>query len=89
MICYRFSRSTHIIYCSVTNSGNGHPQLWEDGRPRPIHLGKGLPYLVAEFVEKISDYAYASSYHPITGYLLTLEDSVYLNPELSKQDSGL
>ena len=47
-----------------------------------------LPYLVAEVAEKIAGYAYASPYRPRAGYRFTLEDSVYLHPEFSKQGSG-
>ena len=49
----------------------------------------GLPYLVAESTEQIAGYAYASPYRPRTGYRFTLEDSVYLHPEFSKQGIGL
>ena len=48
-----------------------------------------LPYLVAEVAEKIVGYAYASPYRPRAGYRFTLEDSVYLHPEFSKQGIGL
>ena len=48
-----------------------------------------LPYLVAEVAEKIAGYAYASPYRPRAGYRFTLEDSVYLHPEFSKQGIGL
>jgi len=50
---------------------------------------KGLPYLVAEVAEQIAGYAYASPYRPRAGYRFTLEDSVYLHPEFSKQGIGL
>ncbi len=48
-----------------------------------------LPYLVAEVAKKIAGYAYASPYRPRAGYRFTLEDSVYLHPEFSKQGIGL
>ncbi len=50
---------------------------------------KGLPYLVAESTEQIAGYAYASPYRLRAGYRFTLEDSVYLHPEFSKQGIGL
>ena len=50
---------------------------------------KGLPYLVAEVTEKIVGYAYVSPYRSREGYRFTLEDSVYLHPEFSKQGIGL
>ena len=50
---------------------------------------KGLPFLVAEVAEQIAGYAYASPYRPRAGYRFTLEDSVYLHPEFSKQGIGL
>ena len=50
---------------------------------------KCLPYLVAEVDEQIAGYAYASPYRPRAGYRFTLENSVYLHPEFSKQGIGL
>ena len=50
---------------------------------------KELPFLVAEVAEQIAGYAYASLYRPRAGYRFTLEDSVYLHPEFSKQGIGL
>ena len=50
---------------------------------------KGLPFLVAEVALQIVGYAYASPYRPRAGYRFTLEDSVYLHPEFSKQGIGL
>ena len=49
----------------------------------------GLPYLVAEAAEQIAGYAYASPYRLRAGYRFTLEDSVYLHPEFSKQGIAL
>ena len=50
---------------------------------------KGLPFLVAEVAGKITGYASASPSRPRAGYRFTLEDSVYLHPEFSKQGIGL
>ena len=50
---------------------------------------KKLPYLVAEVAEQFAGFAYASPYRPRAGYRFTLEDSVYLHPEFSKQGIGI
>ena len=60
-----------------------------DDRPGPSCSKKWAAFLVAESTEQIAGYAYASPYRPRAGYLFTLEDSVYLHPEFSKQGIGL
>ena len=67
----------------------GTPKPCRADRPGPVCSRKGLPFLVAEVAEQIAGYAYASPYRPRAGYRFTLEDSVYLHPEFSKQGIGL
>jgi L-amino acid N-acyltransferase YncA len=67
----------------------GTPSLLEMTDRAQAVQEKGLPYLVAESTEQIAGYAYASPYRLRAGYRFTLEDSVYLHPEFSKQGIGL
>ena len=43
--------------------------------------GSGLPVLVAELVNAVAGYAYASPWRPKPAYRRTVEDTVYLAPE--------
>jgi L-amino acid N-acyltransferase YncA len=50
--------------------------------------GKGLPYLVADHAGSIAGYAYAGPYRPRAAYANTVEDSVYLRPEMTGRGIG-
>ncbi len=78
----------HVLY--GTGSWEWEPPSLEEMTARAKSVQeKGLPYLVAEVTEKIVGYAYVSPYRSREGYRFTLEDSVYLHPEFSKQGIGL
>lgn len=48
-------------------------------------LEKGYPYLVAELVDEIAGYTYASAYRPRPGYRFTVENSVYVAPATQRR----
>jgi L-amino acid N-acyltransferase YncA len=48
----------------------------------------GYPYLVAEREGRIAGYAYASAYRLRPGYRFTVEDSVYVAPDLHGRGVG-
>ena len=78
----------HVLH--GTGSWEWEPPSLEEMNARAQSIQeKGLPFLVAEVAGKITGYAYASPYRPRAGYRFTLEDSVYLHPEFSKQGIGL
>ena len=78
----------HVLH--GTGSWEWEPPSLEEMNARAQSVQeKGLPFLVAEVAGKITGYAYASPYRPRAGYRFTLEDSVYLHPEFSKQGIGL
>ena len=59
-----------------------------EGRYR-ASLGHGLPYLVAEPVPRdVLGYAYAAPYHARPGYRFTVENSVYVAPEVQGRGLG-
>lgn len=48
-----------------------------------------LPYLVATLEERVVGYCYASVYRPRAAYRYTIEDSVYVEPDLQGRGIGL
>ena len=49
---------------------------------------QGYPYIVAELDGRFAGYAYASSYRTREGYRWTVEDTVYIVPELQGRGVG-
>lgn len=48
----------------------------------------GCPWLVAERDSVVAGYAYAGPFHAREAYKFTVEDSIYLKPEASRQGLG-
>ena len=77
----------HRIYAHAVLNGTGS---FEETAPNPedmvsrrqATLDRDLPFLVAEFRESIVGYAYAGPFRPRSAYRYTLEDSVYVAPEI-------
>jgi L-amino acid N-acyltransferase YncA len=51
--------------------------------------GSGFPYFVATVDGRIAGYAYAGPYRPRPAYRFTVENSVYLPPEMHRRGIGL
>jgi L-amino acid N-acyltransferase YncA len=51
-------------------------------------IDKDLPYFVAVAGGSVAGYAYAGLYHGRPGYRFTLEDSVYIAPDMQRQGIG-
>ena len=49
---------------------------------------KGLPYIVAEDNGAVVGYAYAGLYRPRVAYRFTVEDSIYVHPDLAGKGIG-
>jgi phosphinothricin acetyltransferase len=65
------------------------PPLVELRRRREEVLGKGLPYLVAaDPAGTVLGYAYAGPYRTRSAYRFTIEDSVYVRPDLARRGIG-
>lgn len=64
------------------------PGAVEMGRRRADVLAKGFPYLVAERDGAVVGYAYCSQYRPRPGYRFSVEDSIYVAPELQRAGIG-
>src|ERR1041385_4095084 len=50
--------------------------------------GKGFPYLVAQSGGKIAGYAYVGPYRTRPAYRHTVEDSVYIAPDMYRRGVG-
>lgn len=51
-------------------------------------LGKGLPYLVAEQDGRIAGFAYGNWFKPRPAYRYSVEDSIYMAPDLHRRGLG-
>ncbi len=49
---------------------------------------RDFPYFVAEVDGVLAGYAYAGPYHARPGYRFTLEDSVYIAPDMQRRGAG-
>jgi len=64
------------------------PDLAEMTRRFQALVDGGFPYLVAELDGDVAGYAYASSYRPRPAYRFTVENSVYLRPQIHRRGIG-
>jgi len=64
------------------------PDEAEMARRRVALLDAGFPYLVAEEDGRIFGYAYAGPYRPRPAYRYTVEDSIYVAPDLQGRGVG-
>lgn len=64
------------------------PGVEEMRRRRGDVLAKAFPYLVAEHDGRVAGYAYASTYRPRPAYRETVENSIYLHPDVIGRGIG-
>lgn len=64
------------------------PDEAEMARRREALLSSGFPYFVAEQDGTLAGYAYAGSYRPRPAYRFTVEDSIYVAPDMQGQRVG-
>jgi L-amino acid N-acyltransferase YncA len=64
------------------------PSVDEMANRRAAILAAGLPYLVAERSGAVAGYAYATPYRPRPAYRYTLENSVYVSPDMRRTGIG-
>jgi len=64
------------------------PDLAEMTQRFQALVASGFPYLVAELDGDVAGYAYASSYRPRPAYRFTVENSVYLRPQIHRRGIG-
>jgi phosphinothricin acetyltransferase len=64
------------------------PDLAEMDRRMRALVDGGYPYLVAEAEGRIAGYAYAGAYRPRPAYRFSVEDSVYIDPQMHRRGVG-
>src|ERR1051326_593321 len=64
------------------------PSAYEMLRRRADILARGLPYLVAVSTDVVLGYAYAGPYRPRPAYWNTVENSIYVRPEMIGRGIG-
>ncbi len=64
------------------------PSVDELARRRADILGHGLPYLVAEFGDRMAGFCYAAPYRSRSAYRYTVEDTVYVDHGLHGRGIG-
>jgi L-amino acid N-acyltransferase YncA len=77
------------IYAHWVGVGTGSfelepPTVEEITRRRTDVLGKNLPYIVAEQDGKVAGYAYANWFRPRPAYRFSVENSVYVHPDVRR-----
>lgn len=83
----------HDIYAHAVRHGTGTfelevPAADEMARRRADVLARGLPWLVAEQDGAVLGYAYAGAFRPRPAYRFSVEDSIYLRPDVQGQGIG-
>lgn len=81
------------IYADAVENGTASfelapPDLAEMASRRATLVGGGYPYLVAEVDGVVAGYAYAGAYRPRPAYGATVEDSIYIRPEMQGRGIG-
>jgi L-amino acid N-acyltransferase YncA len=81
------------IYAHAVLHGTGTfeldvPPLVEMARRREDVLSAGMPWIVAERQGQVLGYAYAAPFRPRPAYRYTVENSIYLRPQLARQGLG-
>jgi L-amino acid N-acyltransferase YncA len=64
------------------------PSDAEMARRHKMLLDGGYPYLVAEMADAVAGYAYAGPYRARPAYRWSMEDSVYIAPEMHRKGIG-
>ena len=77
----------HVLHNTATFETEA-PDEAEMARRRQDVLAKGHPWLVAEVGGKVLGYAYASQFRPRQAFRYTVENSIYLAPEATRQGLG-
>ncbi len=88
-----FARITEI-YADHVRNGFGSfeevPPLQEEMLDRFGRvIDAGLPYLVAADGSALLGFAYAAAYRPRSAYRFTVEDSIYVAPEVQRRGIGV
>ncbi len=79
----------HHVLNGLASFEEEAPSRDELARRRADVLGRGLPYLAAEWEGKVVGYSYAAPYRARPAYRYTVENSVYVDHALARRGIGL
>ena len=79
---------THHVLHSTGTFETEPPSVADMTARRADVLAKGLPYLVAEQDGKLAGFAYGNWFKPRPAYRYSVEDSIYLAPDLHRKGLG-
>jgi len=79
---------THAVEHGTASFELTPPDEAEMARRMQVMLDGKFPYLVAEVDGAFAGYAYASSYRTRPGYRFTVENSVYVAPDMHRRGIG-
>lgn len=77
----------HVLHGSASFETEP-PTIDEMERRRAALVGSGYPYLVGADADAILGYAYAGPYRPRAAYRNTVENSIYLRPDVAGRGLG-
>lgn len=77
----------HVLHGFGTFEITPPGAAWMEAKRRDLE-GYGLPFLVAELDGRVAGYAYAGPFRPRPGYRFTVEDSVYVAPDMQGRGVG-
>jgi L-amino acid N-acyltransferase YncA len=85
--------SVQAIYAGHVRHGTGSfeeiPPDYEEMRQRRAAIvARGLPYVVATREDRVLGFAYAAPFRPRPAYRFTIEDSIYIHPDVIGQGIG-
>lgn len=75
----------HHVHIGLGSFEETAPSVEEIGRRRDAILALGLPFLVAVSAGGLVGFAYAGPYRVRSAYRHTVEDSIYVAPEATRQ----
>ena len=77
----------HVLHSTGTFETDA-PNAHDMALRRLDVLSKGLPYLVVELDDKIAGFAYGNWFKPRPAYRYSVEDSIYLAPDMHSKGLG-
>lgn len=78
----------HAVIHGLATFEYDPPDAAEVARRRASVVALGLPYLVSEMDGRVVAYAYAGPYRPRIGYRYSLENSIYVAPDMAGRGIG-
>ena len=78
----------HHVLHGLASFEEAPPSLDELRRRHDDCVGRGLPWLVADFASAVAGYGYCSLFRARPAYRYTLEDSVYVRQDAQRKGVG-